>query len=102
MSKDWKENRTEAAIKEGTDKIMKAAQKLSEKEETLFPEKLDRAKKILSETELPVVPIVNVDDLKKTIESRLNLVSDDRELNFNQKLFNDGYVSALNFILNKL
>jgi hypothetical protein len=26
MSKDWKTDRTEAAIKEGTDKIMKAAQ----------------------------------------------------------------------------
>ncbi len=102
MSKNWKKNRIETAIKEDTDKIMKAAQELSKKEGTLFPEKLDRAKKILSETELPIVPILNIDDLKKTIESRLKLISDDRELSFNQKLFNDGYISALNYILNKL
>jgi len=32
MSKDWKKDRTEAAIKEGTDKIMKAAQEKAKNE----------------------------------------------------------------------
>ena len=38
MSNDWKTDRTEAAIKEGTDKIMKAAQEkdMSESEKLKF------------------------------------------------------------------
>jgi hypothetical protein len=53
MSKDWKKDRTEAAIKEGTDKIMKAAQKLSEREEPLFKDKIERANEVLATVELP-------------------------------------------------
>jgi hypothetical protein len=53
MSKDWKTDRTEAAIKEGTDKIMKAAQKLSEREEPLFKDKVERANEVLANVELP-------------------------------------------------
>lgn len=50
MSKDWKTNRAEAAIKEGTDKIMKAAQALAKSgKETLFPEKLEEANQVLEE-----------------------------------------------------
>jgi hypothetical protein len=56
MKDNWKNEKSEAAIKEGTDKIMKAAQELAKKEETLFPEKLEQANKILSETELPITP----------------------------------------------
>jgi hypothetical protein len=51
MSKDWKTERAEAAIKEGTDKIMKAAQKISKKEEPVFKEKIKRAKKSLENVE---------------------------------------------------
>jgi hypothetical protein len=36
MSKDWKKDRTEAAIKEGTDKIMKAAQEGTKNESEEF------------------------------------------------------------------
>lgn len=59
MSKDWKTERAEAAIKEGTDKIMKAAQKISKKEEPIFKEKIKRAKKSLENVEH-----VNWDSLK--------------------------------------
>lgn len=54
MKDNWKNEKAEAAIKEGTDKIMKAAHELAKKEETLFPEKLEQANKILYETELPI------------------------------------------------
>jgi hypothetical protein len=40
MSKDWKTDRTEVAIKEGTDKIMKAAQE-KDKWESLENQNLD-------------------------------------------------------------
>jgi hypothetical protein len=38
MSKDWKTDRTEVAIKEGTDKIMKAAQEKDKKDDFIVPE----------------------------------------------------------------
>ena len=51
---DWKNDRVEASMREGTDKIMKAAHALSKKEETLFPKKVEEANRVLSETcELP-------------------------------------------------
>jgi len=56
MNNDWKTDRTEVAIKEGTDKIMKAAQQLAKKEEPLFKEQIERAKKSLENVEsLPEV-----------------------------------------------
>ena len=51
MSKNWKDGRAEAAMKEGTDKIMKAAQKLAKKEEPLFKKKIERNKESLNNTE---------------------------------------------------
>jgi hypothetical protein len=54
MNKDWKTNRAEAAMKEGTDKIMKAAQALAKSgKETLFPEKLEEANQILEKVGTP-------------------------------------------------
>lgn len=46
---DWKNERAEASMREGTDKIMKAAQALFKKEETLFPKKVEEAKRVLDE-----------------------------------------------------
>jgi hypothetical protein len=56
MSKDWKTDRTEAAIKEGTDKIMKAAQKLTKRKDPLFKEQIERAKKSLEDAEFEGMP----------------------------------------------
>jgi hypothetical protein len=53
MSNDWKKDRAESAIKEGTDKIMKAAQALAKKEEPLFKDQIERAKEVLATVELP-------------------------------------------------
>ena len=101
MSKDWKENRTEAAIKEGTEKIMKAAQELSKKEGTLFAKKLDMANKTLKGAKLPKKTI-NLNELTKNIESRIDLLSNNVESKFNEKMFNDGYIYALNWVLNEI
>ena len=101
MSKDLKGERAEAAIKEGTDKIMKAAQKLSEKEGTLFPKKLDMANKTLKGAKLPKKTI-NLNELTKNIESRIDLLSNDIESKFNEKMFNDGYIYALKWVLNEI
>jgi hypothetical protein len=56
MNKDWKTDRTEVAIKEGTDKIMKAAQKLSKKEEPLFKEQIENHKESLKDAEFEGLP----------------------------------------------
>jgi len=56
MKDNWKNERAEASMREASEKIMKAAQALSKKEETLFPEKMERANKVLSETGLPYTP----------------------------------------------
>lgn len=40
MSKDWKTDRAEAAIKEGTDKIMKAAQEKAKQEKVETTEQI--------------------------------------------------------------
>lgn len=101
MSKNWKGERAEAAIKEGTDKIMKAAQELSKKEETLFPEKLKKANKTLKNTKLPK-QIKSLEELTKNIETRIDLVSNNVESKFNEKMFNDGYLYALNWVLNQI
>jgi hypothetical protein len=53
MSNDWKKDRAEEAMKEGTDKIMKAAQELAKKGEPLFKDQMERAKEVLAKTGLP-------------------------------------------------
>lgn len=101
MSKNLKGEKAETAIKKGTDKIMKVAQELSKKEGTLFPEKLKKANKVLKNTKLPK-KIISLEGLTKNIETRIDLVSNNVESKFNEKMFNDGYLYALNWILNQI
>lgn len=55
MKDNWKNQRAEAEMKRGTEKIMKEAQASSKKSEALSPEKLEKANDILSNVDLPVL-----------------------------------------------
>lgn len=55
MKDNWKNQKAEAEMKRGTEKIMKEAQDSSEKSETLSSEKLEKANDILSNVDLPVI-----------------------------------------------
>lgn len=50
---EWKNERAESSMREGTEKIMKETQKSSKKNNTLFPEQKEKANKILENTKLP-------------------------------------------------
>ncbi len=50
---NWKNDRAEASIREGTEKIMRSAQSLADNDESLFPEQIKRANEVLSNTKLP-------------------------------------------------
>ena len=58
---EWRNERAEVSMREGTEKIMKEAQKSSKKNNTLFPEQLEKANKILENTELPKNDITEIE-----------------------------------------
>jgi hypothetical protein len=56
MGRDWKTDRAEAAMKEGTDKIMKAAQEKAKKEEPLFKEQIENHTEPLKDANFEETP----------------------------------------------
>lgn len=96
MSKNWKNERAELSMIEGTNKIMKAAQEADKGDNVLFCDEVN------SKSKIRCTSINNIPELIEFLEKQISEIELSNLDKITGRFYSDGYISGLKFILNKI